>query len=201
MNNWNKANVERVFVTAQEMKAVVIDILGPQYECTKQATRDEWAIQSYLWECAHNVSKASFRWRDLNTVDAVVAYARALHDMIDIIRTNGNVDSVMTSMRAWQSFTRADGLWIDKLLIDIAWKWDRLYVDRVTLTPGAWTAAAIAAGLLESITALWVRADDPDARALLAGIFAHYDNHEQEVENYAEALRCACYIVCGIQAL
>lgn len=200
MNNWNKANVERVFVTAQEMKAVATEILGPQYECTKQATRDEWTIQSHLWDCAHNVRKASFYWRDMDDVDAV-AYARVLHDMVDIIRENGNVDSVMRSMRAWQHYTRADGMWIDKLLIDIAWRWDRLYDDRVNLTPGAWTAAAIAAGLLESIVDLWEKADDPDARALLAGIFAHYDTHEQEVENYAEALRCACYIVCGIQAL
>lgn len=200
MNNWNKQNVERVFVTAQEMKTVTIDVLGRQYDAAKTAMRSEWTIQSHLWDCAHNVSKATFFWRDMDDEDAA-AYARVLHDMIEIIRMNGNVDSVMKSMRAWQYYTRADGMWIDRLLIDIAWRWDRLYHDHVNLTPGAWTAAAIAAGLLESLEGLWEASHNPDARALLAGIFAAYDKHEQEVENYAEALRCACYIVCGIQAL
>lgn len=131
----------------------------------------------------------------------IAALSWLISTLMEIIQSSATYAQLNELLRLIRPHTRADGLWVDRLAIDIARAWTRLPVSGRPFSPAQWIASAMLAGVLDALDTVWEDVDHPDNRTVIGGIFAAHETNLQEVENVKTALLCACFIVCGIKAL
>lgn len=156
----------RLYPIEGALRAVEQNVLGTRCKLTGDLrTPLDWHVSSQAWNISHGVSKALGCWWEMPN-ERIYRAKRCIRACVAVILATKETishewEQCISAVTALQPVTRANGMWLERVLIDIGLRSPHMYTGKVTPPSSRvdyrFWAGSILRGLLDEAS------DDDDA--------------------------------------